>query len=96
MQCAVMDLCCVRVAVVRVARDRLIEPFATSALNELQPRFEVLPILLVSFSAPDLVDVRGFSHFPTAPYVEELVEWNSLESVEWVPVPDLVEQELPF
>lgn len=96
MQCAVIDLCCVRVAVVRVARDRLIEPFATRALNELQPRFGVLPILLVSFSAPSLMDVRGFSYFPTAPYVEELVEWNSFEAVEWVSVPDLVEQKLPF
>ncbi len=91
-----MDLCCVRVAVVKVDRARLIEPAATRTLNDLQPRFGVLPILLVAFDDPDLTDAEGFSHFPTAPYVAELVEWNALEPVEWVLLPEIVEAELPF
>lgn len=96
MQCVVMDLCCVRVAVVKVDRARLIEPLATRTLRELQPRFGILPILLVSFEGADLQDATGFSEFPTEPYVVDLVEWNSMEPVEWAPLPELVEPDLPF
>ena len=96
MQYAVLDLCCVRVAVVRVERAHLIEPAATKKLCELQRRFGILPILLVAFSDPALKDVQGFSHFPTAPYVEELVQWNLLEPVAWAPLPPLLEPEGPF
>jgi 8-oxo-dGTP pyrophosphatase MutT (NUDIX family) len=96
MKCVIMDLCCVRVAVVKVDRARLVEPLATRTLRDLQPRFGVLPILLVAFSDTDLVDLHGFSEFPTAPYLDELVEWNDVEPVEWVPLPELVEPELPF
>lgn len=96
MQCVVMDLCCVRVAVVKVDRWRLVEPIATRTLMDLQPRFGILPILLVSFDHPDLLDAEGFSGFPTTPYLAELVEWNAAESVKWEPLPDLVEPELPF
>lgn len=96
MQCVVMDLCCVRVAVVKVDRARLAEPLATRTLRELQPRFGILPILLVSFDSLDLQDAAGFSEFPTAPYVADLVEWNSMELIEWAPLPELVEPDLPF
>ena len=91
-----MDLCCVRVAVVKVDRARLDDPIATRTLRELQPRFGILPILLVSFKSVKLDDAAGFSEFPTAPYVADLVEWNSMEPVEWEPLPELVEPDLPF
>lgn len=91
-----MDLCCVRIAVVKVDRVRLIEPLATRTLRELQPRFGILPILLVSFDRTDLQDAAGFSEFPTTPYVTDLVEWNSMEPVGWESLPELVEPELPF
>ena len=91
-----MDLCCVRVAVVKVERAHLVEPLATRTLMDLQPLFGFLPILLVSFDASDLLDAQGFSGFPTAPYLAELVEWNAAEPVEWGPLPELVEPELPF
>lgn len=91
-----MDLCCVRIAVVRVARPSLEEPLAGRTIRELQRRFGVVPILLVAFEGPDLGDVRGYSEFPTAAYLAELVEWNGMEPIEWAPLPELAEEELPF
>jgi len=91
-----MDLCCVRVAVVKVDHARLLEPFATRTVRDLQPRFGILPILLVSFSDAGLLDARGFSEFPTGPYLTELIEWNEAEPVVWSPLPELIEPELPF
>lgn len=96
MQCAVIDLCCVRVAVVKVAPAALVVPLATQTLRDLQPRFGVLPILLVAFSSSDLSDAQGFSEFPTAPYLADLVEWNGMEPVEWGALPVAAEEELPF
>jgi len=96
MQCAVIDLCCVRIAVVRVPPLMLVDPLATRTIRDLQPRFGVVPILLVSFDQVDLGDIQGFSEFPTAPYLIDLVEWNSMEPIEWHPLPPLIEEELPF
>jgi hypothetical protein len=96
MLCAVVDLCCVRVAVVKVAPAALVEPLATRTIRELQPRFGVLPILMIAFADAELSDVQGFSEFPTAPYLADLVEWHGMEPVEWEPLPELAEEELPF
>ena len=96
MQCLVMDLCCVRVAVVKVAPKLLVEPQSIRVIRELQPRFGVVPILLVAFDEPDLDDVRGYSDFPTAGYLADLVEWNSMEPLEWTALPAPLEEELPF
>lgn len=96
MRCVVMDLCCVRVAVVKIDRACLVNPRATRTLRELQPRFGILPILLVSFERLDLQDAAGYSEFPTTPYMTDLAEWNSMEPVEWEPLPELVEPDLPF
>lgn len=92
----VIDLCCVRVAVVRVAPAVLVEPHSTRMLRELQPRFGIVPILLVSFECPELSDLRGYSEFPTAAYLIDLAEWHSMEPLEWAPLPELIEEELPF
>lgn len=96
MQCAVMDLCCVRVAVVKASSRWPTEIAATNILNGLQPRFGHLPILLVSFDEPDLSDIRGYSGFPTDPYLADMVEWHSLEPINWQPLPKIVEPALPF
>lgn len=96
MLCAVVDLCCVRVVVVRVERTVLLEQRGLRVARDLQPRFGLLPIMLVSFDGPHMENAECFSEWPTSPYLAELVEWNSLEPVEWLPLPELVEPELPF
>jgi hypothetical protein len=81
---------------VRVATTVPAEPHAIRLIRELQPRFGVVPILLVSFECPELSDLQGYSEFPTGPYLADLADWNSMEPVEWGPLPELVEEELPF
>lgn len=96
MRCVVIDLCCVRIAVVQVAPALLAEPQSTRTIRELQPRFGVVPLLLVSFDAPDMSDVRGYSEFPAADYVADLLDWHGIEPIEWETLPEPVEEELPF
>lgn len=96
MRCVVIDLCCVRIAVVQVAPASLVEPLSTRTIRELQPRFGVVPLLLVSFDESDMSDVRGFSEFPAADYVADLLDWHGMEPIEWGPLPELAEDELPF
>lgn len=96
MLCTVVDLCCVRVAVVKVEPEKLLEPAATLEVRALQPRFGVLPIMLVAFRDPALLDAQAFAEFPASAYLADLIEWNSMEPVEWGPLPDLVEEDLPF
>lgn len=96
MRCVVMDLCCVRVAVVKANCHWTTEATATRILNGLQARFGHLPILLVSFNEHDLSDLQGYSGFPTGPYLADMLEWHSLEPIQWQPLPELVEAALPF
>lgn len=96
MQCVVIDLCCVRIAVIRVAPALLVEPQSTRTIRELQPRFGVVPLLLASFEDPDMSDVRGYSEFPAADYLADLLDWHSMEPIEWGPLPVPAEEELPF
>ena len=96
MQCVVVDLCCVRVAVVKVAPATLAEPQATRMIRTLQPRFGCVPILLVSFECPELTDLQGYSEFPASAYLVDLAEWHSMEPLEWAALPELAEEELPF
>ncbi|WP_305821352.1 hypothetical protein [Massilia brevitalea] len=96
MLCTVVDLCCVRVAVVRVSFEKLAEPTATREVRALQPRFGVLPIMLVAFEDFALLDAEAFAEFPVSGCLADLVDWNSMEPVEWGPLPELVEEELPF
>lgn len=96
MQCLVIDLCCVRVAVVRVTPAVLAEPCSTRTIREIQPRFGVVPILLVSFECSHLSDLQGYSEFPASAYLADLVDWHSMEPLEWAPLPELAEEELPF
>lgn len=96
MLCAVVDLCCVRVAVVKISPEKLDEPMATREVRALQPRFGVVPIMLLASEDPALLDARAFAEFPVSGYLADLIDWNSMEPVEWGPLPDLVEEELPF
>lgn len=96
MRCVVIDLCCVRVAVVQVAPALLAEPLSIKTIRELQPRFGVVPLLLVSFDDPGMSDIQGYSEFPTAEYVADLLDWHGMEPIEWGPLPVVVEDELPF
>lgn len=96
MLCAVVDLCCVRVAVVKVALGVLAEPLARREVRALQPRFGVLPIMLVAFKDFALLDAQAFAEFPVSDYLADLVDWNSMEPVEWEALPELAEEELPF
>lgn len=96
MLCTVVDLCCVRVAVVKVALEKLAKPWATRELRALQPRFGVLPIMLIAFEDSALLNAQAFAEFPVSGYLSDLVDWNSMEPVEWGPLPELAEEELPF
>lgn len=96
MLCTVVDLCCVRVAAVKVALEVLAEPLATREVRALQPRFGVLPIMLVAFEDFALLDAQAFAEFPVFGYLADLVDWNSMEPVEWKALPELAEEELPF
>lgn len=96
MLCTVVDLCCVRVAVVKVEPAKLLGPTATREVRSLQPRFGLLPIMLVAFHDPTLLDARAFAEFPVSDYLADLIDWNSMEPVEWGPLPELVEEDLPF
>ncbi|HBI70688.1 MAG TPA: hypothetical protein DDZ22_17290 [Massilia sp.] len=96
MLCTVVDLCCVRVAVVRVPLEKLIDPVATREVRALQPRFGVLPIMLVAFEDFALLDAQAFAEFPVSGYLADLIDWNSMEPVEWGSLPELAEEELPF
>ncbi len=96
MLCTVVDLCCVRVAVVKVALEMLAEPWAMREARALQPRFGVLPIMLVAFEDFALLDAQAFAEFPVSGYLADLIYWNSMEPVNWEPLPELEEEELPF
>jgi len=41
-------------------------------------------------------DVRGYSEFPAADYLADLLDWHSMEPIEWGPLPVPAEEELPF
>lgn len=96
MRWSLMDLCCVRIAVVRVNRLPPCKRTGVALIRELQPRFGVVPIMLVMATTDDLADVQSFSEFATEPYLSDLVEWNEFEPVEWKPLPVYIEPELPF
>jgi hypothetical protein len=93
---AIIDLCCVRIAVVKVERLALVEPESTKTIRKLQPHFGLVPIMLVAFDAHNLSDIQAFSEFPTSAYLADLVEWHRLEPVEWKQLPPLRVPELPF
>ena len=91
-----MDLCCVRIAVVRIDRLPPCKRTGVALIRELQPRFGGTPIMLVAATDDGLTDVMCFSEFAIEPYLSELVEWNGLEPIEWESLPIFVEPDLPF
>jgi hypothetical protein len=93
MQSAIVDLCCVRIAVVLVDRDDIEPTTAPKLIRKLQPRFGGLPILLVYKPDTSWDGARAYSDFPTDSYFAALI---LNDDTEWGPLPPEPEEELPF